>query len=81
MLPPGIFIWKSGKKEIAVPTDLAVLKDSHPLWASDISKFEPWVKYDGFTGPVGSLLQSATRSDLTIVVTGVCKSTTCWHTI
>ena len=75
MLPTGIFIFNSGFEGLASPVDLALLGSSHPLWANDMLKFEPWESHQDDSNGLGSFLKSATRSDSTIIVTGPCSTT------
>ncbi len=75
MLPTGIFLWSSGFEGLVSSTNMALLGDCHPLWASGLREFEPWKSYSDNENCLGPLLKSTTRSDSTIVVTGPCSTT------
>ncbi|MBI9078280.1 MAG: biotin--[acetyl-CoA-carboxylase] ligase [Pseudodesulfovibrio sp.] len=75
MLPPGIFLWKSGQDSFVSPIDIVMLSNSHPLWGEDICTHDPWENYDTSCLHMDSLLKSSIAIDSTIVVTGLCTST------
>lgn len=73
MLPPGIFLWKTGFSEIASPFDIDAVASSHPLWSGDLAECGPWsgVHLD----EVGDFVRGSGVSEVPVVVVGRCGST------
>jgi len=75
MLPTGIFLWKSSQDKGVSSADITMLGNSHPLWASDFSKYGPWETCnESIIGHVDAL-KSSTLGESTIVVTDSCSTT------
>ena len=61
MLPPGIFVWKTGDSHIASPTDPAGLAGAHPSWESALAPFDPW---SDFTAEAGMTFAQGAGSEV-----------------
>lgn len=74
MLPPGIYLWKSGAGGIASPATPADVAATSDLWADDIDSHGPWSEVVDVSG-VGTFHRSAQPCDDIIVIVGNCVST------
>ncbi len=74
MLPPGIFLWKSGFEEVVSPFDAEKVAVSHASWAAGLKEYGPWDDVISFED-VGTFAQGSRSSKATVVVTGECRST------
>lgn len=74
MLPPGIFLWKSGYENIVSPASVESLSACSQSWEKDMESRKPWgesLTFDSF----GEFVKGSAQLDTTVVLVGECSST------
>ncbi len=74
MLPPGIFLWKSGYEELVSPFGVDNCKSSADGWNHDLDSYGPWSE-SVFIEGLGEFVRGDKLSASTIVLVDQCDST------
>jgi len=72
MLPPGIFVWASGRDGLSVPAGPDAIAARSPLWKAEIERCGEWREY---TEESDSFIQAAATAETTIVIVDSCTTT------
>lgn len=75
MLPPGIYIWESGRSGLCDPATVDTVATSCPSWATEMDRCGPWRKHSCDIPEIGCFLMADVAVETTIVIVGKSTST------